>query len=131
MLLMRLRACCSPSMLDLLLCRRVASLLSSSISRGNAITLSKGLYQKGIRDLKDLALEAKHRRSGEMLTLAVVSRYSTHAHLLRQWLTQGGIRSGQGCTHRHSAAVADGIQPGRRTHRRLLRGRAVEHGFGG
>lgn len=60
--------------------------------QGNAITLSKRLYDKGIRDLSDLALEAKHRRHGEMLTLAVVSRYSTHAHLLRQWLQQGGIR---------------------------------------
>lgn len=59
--------------------------------QGNAITLSKRLFQKGIRDLSDLALEAKHRRSGEMLTLAVVSRYSTHSHLLRQWLAQGGI----------------------------------------
>lgn len=27
-----------------------------------------------------------------MLTLGVVSRYSTHAHILRQWLRQGGIK---------------------------------------
>ncbi len=60
--------------------------------QGNAITLSKRLHNKGIRDLSDLAQEARHRRHGEMLTLAVVSRYSTHAHLLRQWLSQGGIR---------------------------------------
>ena len=60
--------------------------------QGNAITLSKRLYDLGIRDIADLAQEAKHRRHGEMLTLAVVSRYSTHAHLLRQWLRQGGIK---------------------------------------
>lgn len=60
--------------------------------QGNAITLSKRLYDRGIRDLSDLAQEARHRREGEMLTLGVVSRYSTHAHLLRQWLRQGGIK---------------------------------------
>ena len=60
--------------------------------QGNAITLSKRLYDRGIRDLSDLAQEARHRRDGEMLTLGVVSRYSTHAHLLRQWLRQGGIK---------------------------------------
>lgn len=60
--------------------------------QGNAITLSKRLYNEGIRDLSDLAQHAKHRRDGTMLTLGVVSRYSTHAHILRQWLRQGGIR---------------------------------------
>jgi ABC-type nitrate/sulfonate/bicarbonate transport system substrate-binding protein len=60
--------------------------------QGNAITLSKRLYDKGIRDIADLAQEARHRSHGEMLTLAVVSRYSTHAHLLRQWLLEGGMR---------------------------------------
>ncbi|MDB6075233.1 MAG: cmpC [Verrucomicrobiaceae bacterium] len=61
--------------------------------QGNAITLSKRLYDRGIRDLADLAQEAKHRREGEMVTLGVVSRYSTHAHLLRQWLRQGGMKA--------------------------------------
>ena len=37
--------------------------------QGNAITLSKRLYNKGIRDLSDLALEAKQRRHGEMLKI--------------------------------------------------------------
>ncbi len=60
--------------------------------QGNAITLSKRLYDRGIRDIADLAQEARRRREGEMLTLGVVSRYSTHAHLLRQWLRAGGIR---------------------------------------
>ena len=63
--------------------------------QGNAITLSKRLYDRGIRDLADLAQETRHRREGEMLTLGVVSRYSTHAHLLRQWLRQGGIKPDQ------------------------------------
>ncbi len=61
--------------------------------QGNAITLSKRLYDRGIRDLEDLAQEVKHRREGEMVTLGVVSRYSTHAHLLRQWLRQGGMKA--------------------------------------
>ena len=60
--------------------------------QGNAITLSRRLYERGIRDISDLAQEARHRRDGEMLTFGVVSRYSTHAHLLRQWLRQGGIK---------------------------------------
>ena len=60
--------------------------------QGNAITLSKRLHDEGIRDLTDLAQHTKHRRDGTMLTLGVVSRYSTHAHVLRQWLRQGGIR---------------------------------------
>ncbi len=63
--------------------------------QGNAITLSKRLYDRGIRDIADLAQEARHRRDGEMLTLGVVSRYSTHAHLLRQWLAEGGIKPGK------------------------------------
>ncbi len=59
--------------------------------QGNAITLSRRLYDEGIRDLADLAQHTKHRRDGTMLTLGVVSRFSTHAHLLRHWLRQGGI----------------------------------------
>ena len=63
--------------------------------QGNAITLSKRLYDQGIRDLADLAQHTKRHRGTDLLTLAVVSRYSTHAHLLRQWLRQGGIQPDQ------------------------------------
>jgi ABC-type nitrate/sulfonate/bicarbonate transport system substrate-binding protein len=60
--------------------------------QGNAITLSTRLHNDGIRDVADLAQYVKHRKGIAQLTLGVVSRYSTHAHLLRQWLRQGGIK---------------------------------------
>ena len=59
-------------------------------AQGNAITLSTALYQKGIRDVADLAALARSR-PGEPLTFGVVSRHSSHAHLLTSWLRSGGV----------------------------------------
>ncbi len=59
-------------------------------AQGNAITLSTALYQKGIRDVADLAALARSR-PGEPLTFGVVSRHSSHAHLLTSWLRAGGV----------------------------------------
>jgi NitT/TauT family transport system ATP-binding protein len=58
--------------------------------QGNAITLSKRLWQKGVRDAATFRLllrsEAPRRP-----TFAVVSAFSSHLHLLRKWLVRGGI----------------------------------------
>lgn len=59
-------------------------------AQGNGITLSRALYDRGVRDVKDLAAEVKARRS-EVVTIGIVSKHSSHAHLLRAWLQQGGI----------------------------------------
>ena len=57
---------------------------------GNAITLSRDLWNRGVRDaasLKKLIRSAFSRR----FTFGMVSRYSSHNFLLRQWLQAGGI----------------------------------------
>lgn len=60
---------------------------------GNAITLSRDLWNRGVRDAQSLH---KLLRSsiGRVLTLGVVSRFSSHAFLMRQWLATGGISDG-------------------------------------
>jgi ABC-type nitrate/sulfonate/bicarbonate transport system substrate-binding protein len=57
---------------------------------GNAITLSRDLWNRGVRDaasLKKLIRSTPTRR----FTFSTVSRFSSHYFLLRQWLTAGGI----------------------------------------
>ncbi|MBL9114897.1 MAG: ABC transporter substrate-binding protein [Verrucomicrobiaceae bacterium] len=56
---------------------------------GNAITLSTDLWNRGVRDVATLKklIKSTHRR----FTFAVVSAYSTHNFLLREWLSAGGI----------------------------------------
>lgn len=58
--------------------------------QGNAITLSKKLWQKGAHDGSSLkrVLQAEAPRKP---VFAVVAWYSTHHHLLRTWLEQSGI----------------------------------------
>ena len=63
--------------------------------QGNAITLSQRLHERGVRDRGDLLSEARARARYQPLTFGVVSRHSTHHHLLRQWLMDGGLRPGQ------------------------------------
>lgn len=58
--------------------------------QGNAITLSKKLWQKGAHDggsLKKIIRSEAPRK----LVFAVVAWYSTHHHLLRNWLKEHGI----------------------------------------
>jgi ABC-type nitrate/sulfonate/bicarbonate transport system substrate-binding protein len=59
-------------------------------AQGNAITLSSKMHGRGLRDAGDLAVEVRTRR-GEPVTFGIVSPYSTHAHLLRSWLKEGGL----------------------------------------
>ena len=57
---------------------------------GNAITLSRDFWNRGVRDaasLKKLVRSSTRR----LFTFGVVSRCSSHNFLLRQWLMAGGI----------------------------------------
>lgn len=57
---------------------------------GDAITLSRDLWNRGVRDaasLKKLIRSTTSRR----LTFGMVSRYASHHFLLRRWLIAGGI----------------------------------------
>jgi ABC-type nitrate/sulfonate/bicarbonate transport system substrate-binding protein len=56
---------------------------------GNGITLSRRLWERGIRD--GATLRDAIRKRGERPTLAVVHPYSSHHFLLRKWLTMHGI----------------------------------------
>jgi ABC-type nitrate/sulfonate/bicarbonate transport system substrate-binding protein len=58
--------------------------------QGNAITLSKRLWQKGARDGKTLR-QVLRMESPRKPVLAVVSWQSTHHYLLRTWLQKAGI----------------------------------------
>lgn len=69
-------------------CRVVAPFVFNL--HGNAITLSRDLWNRGVRDagsLKKLIRSTPTRR----FTFSTVSRFSSHYFLLRQWLTAGGI----------------------------------------
>ena len=59
-------------------------------AQGNGIVLSKRLADFGICDLATFAIELRNRHKGGF-TLGIVSRHSSHAHLLRGWLQAGGI----------------------------------------
>ena len=58
---------------------------------GNAITLSKGLWQRGVRDAATLRKEIARTRRERMLTFGVVFPVSSHHFLLRGWLAAAGI----------------------------------------
>ena len=60
---------------------------------GNAITLSRDLWNRGVRDAVSLH-KLLRSSSGRVLTLGVVSRFSSHAFLMRQWLATGGMING-------------------------------------
>jgi len=58
---------------------------------GNAITLSNELWRQGVRDGASLREEIKRWRGQHVLTLGAVSPFSSHRHLLRNWLAAHGI----------------------------------------
>jgi NitT/TauT family transport system ATP-binding protein len=69
-------------------CRVVAPFVFNL--HGNAITLSRDLWNRGVRDatsLKKLIRSSTSRK----FTFGMVSRYATHFFLLRQWLIAAGI----------------------------------------
>lgn len=60
-------------------------------AQGNAITLSRALHERGVRDAADLVSECRSRRLTDPVTFAAVARFSMHTVLLRQWLATAGI----------------------------------------
>ncbi|MES2706510.1 MAG: CmpA/NrtA family ABC transporter substrate-binding protein [Verrucomicrobiota bacterium] len=58
--------------------------------QGNAITLSRRLWEKGAHDGKSLK-KIIRVESPRLPVFAVVAWYSTHHHLLRLWLRESGI----------------------------------------
>jgi ABC-type nitrate/sulfonate/bicarbonate transport system substrate-binding protein len=69
-------------------CRVVAPFVFNL--HGNAITLSRDFWNRGVRDAASLKKLVRSTTS-RLFTLGVVSRHSSHNFLLRQWLTAGGI----------------------------------------
>jgi ABC-type nitrate/sulfonate/bicarbonate transport system substrate-binding protein len=51
---------------------------------GNAITISQGLWQRGVRDGKTLSELISHQR--DRLTFGIVYPHSSHSFMLRNWL---------------------------------------------
>jgi len=58
---------------------------------GNAITLSRELRQRGVRDARTLRAEIERCRGNKTFTFGVVFQWSSHNFLLRSWLASGGI----------------------------------------
>ncbi len=58
---------------------------------GNALTLSRALWDAGARDATTLLAHARERRRDQPLTLGVVFQYSSHHLLLRSWLRTAGL----------------------------------------
>lgn len=58
---------------------------------GNALTLSRRLWDAGVRTPAGFRAEARRRRGEQKLTLGVVCRHSVHHLLLLQWLRAAGV----------------------------------------
>src|SRR5579859_135901 len=58
---------------------------------GNAITLSRELWESGVRDAKTMREAIVKSRGRKVFTLGAVFPFSSHNFLLRQWLAGGGI----------------------------------------
>jgi len=58
---------------------------------GNAITLSRELRQRGVRDARTLRSEIERCRGNKTFTFGVVFQWSSHNFLVRSWLASGGI----------------------------------------
>ncbi|HEV2393666.1 MAG TPA: CmpA/NrtA family ABC transporter substrate-binding protein [Verrucomicrobiae bacterium] len=58
---------------------------------GNAITLSRDLWQRGVRDVNTLRDEIARSHRERTLTFGAVFSFSSHRHLLRKWLSGAGI----------------------------------------
>lgn len=58
---------------------------------GNAITLSRQLWERGVRDAHGLRREIDQARGRKVYTLGTVFPHSSHSFLLREWLVAAGI----------------------------------------
>jgi two-component system, oxyanion-binding sensor len=59
--------------------------------QGNAITISRRLWDEGVRDAKDLRHKIYHHWGKRTFTFGVVLSLSSQEILLRRWLTGAGI----------------------------------------
>lgn len=64
-------------------------------THGNTITLSKNLWERGIRDGAKLAAAAKQGTIRVPLVFGAVHPLSSHIVLLRSWLTRLGLKCGE------------------------------------
>jgi len=62
---------------------------------GNALTLSRALWDAGVRDAAGLRAQARARRGQAPLTFGVVFPYSSHRLLLRDFLVSAGLEAGR------------------------------------
>jgi len=58
---------------------------------GNAVTLSRTLWEAGVRDASGLRAAARERKGRQPLTFGVVFHYSTHHLHLLDWLRAAGL----------------------------------------
>ena len=58
--------------------------------QGNAITISRGLWERGVRDARTLQHEIRRTRGRKTFTFGVVFPCSSQHFLLRQWLKSAG-----------------------------------------
>lgn len=58
---------------------------------GNALTLSRALWEAGVRDAATLREHARTRRARHPLTFGMVFPFSSHHLQLRDWLRAGGL----------------------------------------
>lgn len=58
---------------------------------GNAITISRALHNRGVTNAGSLRRVIAEDRDRKTYTFGMVSQYSSHHFLLRQWLASGGI----------------------------------------
>ncbi len=64
-------------------------------SNGDAITISRSLYDSGVVDPETLAVEIKTTRRERPITFGVPHKFSSHHFLLLEWLRPAGIVSGR------------------------------------
>ena len=64
-------------------------------SNGDAISVSRELYEAGVTDPDTLAVEIRTSRRERPLTFGVPHQFSTHHFLLLQWLRPAGIVPGR------------------------------------
>ncbi len=69
-------------------CRSLAPFVFNA--NGNAITLSRDLYSRGVRDAQSLHKLIRSTPQ-QLFTFGVVALWSSHHILLREWLRSGGI----------------------------------------
>lgn len=62
---------------------------------GNGITLSKAVWDRGVRNAEDFRAEVRSSRWSRTYTLGVVSPISTHRFILTKWLERCKLQEGE------------------------------------